>query len=127
MEKQKTGCQCQSSAEAEYGAVALGCCELLWLRILLEELGFKQGNPMILYSDSTSAIKLANNPVYHEKTKHVEVDCLFIQEKIKKEDALLVQVPTEDQLADFLTKAITKAKLHFVLSKLCIVNIYAPA
>ena len=76
----------KSSAELEYRAVVHGCCELLWLRILLEELGFKQCSLMNVYSDSTLAIKLANNPVYHEKTKHAEVDCHFIREKIEKED-----------------------------------------
>lgn len=54
-----------------------------------------------------------------------EVDCHFTCEKI--EDVVLVQVPTGEQLADFLTKVVNKAKLHFDLSKLVIVNIYAPA
>eukprot|EP00268_Persea_americana_P032214 TRINITY_DN31615_c1_g1_i1.p1 TRINITY_DN31615_c1_g1~~TRINITY_DN31615_c1_g1_i1.p1 ORF type:complete len:137 (-),score=12.61 TRINITY_DN31615_c1_g1_i1:29-439(-) len=94
----------KSSVEAEYSYVAHGCCELLlWLRILLDELGFKQDGPMFLYSDITSAIKLANNLVYHEKTKHVEVVCHFIHEKTK-EDVLLVHAPIEDQLAYFLKK-----------------------
>ena len=83
---------------------------------------------MHIYFDSTSAIKLGNNLVYHDKKNHVEVDCYFIREKkIEKEDVLLIQVSTEDQLVDFLTKAFNKAKLHFVMSKLSIVNIYALA
>ena len=94
----------KSSAESEYRAVAHGRCELMWLRILLDELGFKQDGSMHIYSDSTSAIKLANNPVYHDKTKNVEVDCHFIRETVEKEDVLLIQLSTEDQLADFLTK-----------------------
>ena len=73
--------------------------------------GFQQGGAMLIYSDSSSATKLANNPDYHEKTKHVAVDWYFINEKIEKQDVLLVQVPTKDQLADFLTKAINKTKL----------------
>lgn len=117
----------KSSAEAEKRAMAHGCCELLWLRILLEELGFKQGDPMDPYSDSISAIKLANYLVYHDKTNHVEIDCHFSREKIEKEDVLLLQVHTEDRLADFLTKAVNKAKLHHVWSKLGIVSIYEPA
>lgn len=79
----------ESNIESEYRAVAHGYCELLWLRILLDELGFKQDGPMHIYSDSTSTIKLANNPVYHDKTKHVEVDCHFIKENIEK-DVLLI-------------------------------------
>ena len=50
----------------------------------MAELGFKQGGPMNLYFDSTSAIKLSNNPVFHEKEKHVEIDYHVIREKIKK-------------------------------------------
>ena len=73
----------KSSAEAEYRVVAHGCCELLWQRIMLE-LGFKQSGPMCIYSNSASVIKLANNLVYHEKTKHVEVDFHFIRKKIEK-------------------------------------------
>ena len=49
---------------------------------------------MNLYSDSILAIKLANNPVYHEKTKHVEIDYHFIRENFEKEDVLLIQVHT---------------------------------
>ena len=70
------------------------------------------------------AIELANNPVYHEKTKHVEADCHFIHENMEK-DVVLVQVPTEKQLVDFLTKVVNKAKLQFVLFKLGIINICA--
>lgn len=56
----------KSSAEAEYRAVAHGCWELIWLKIILEELGFKQEGPMTLHCDSESAIKLAKNLVCHE-------------------------------------------------------------
>ena len=51
---------------------------------------------MYIFSDSTSAIKLADIPVYHDKTKHVKVDGHLIREKIENEDVLLIQVPTEN-------------------------------
>ena len=72
----------------------------------MEKLGFKQGGPMCIYYGSTSTIKLGNNLDYHEKTKHVKVNFHFIREKIEKEDVVLVQVPTKDQLVHFLNKAI---------------------
>ena len=53
------------------------------LKILLSEMGFKQGEPMKMYSESTSAIKLAKNPIYHKKTKHVEVDCRYSRENMQ--------------------------------------------
>lgn len=69
----------KSSVEAEYWVTAHGCCELSWLRILLE-VGFKQDGPTSLHCNSISAIKIAKNP-YHEKTKYVGADCHFIKEK----------------------------------------------
>lgn len=93
----------------------------------MEELSFKRGGPINVYCDSTSAIKLANNPVYRENTKHVEADCHFLWEKIEEEEMSLIQVCAEDLLANFLTKAVNEANLHHVFSKLGMLNIYAPA
>ncbi|CAL8990138.1 unnamed protein product, partial [Prunus brigantina] len=73
----------RSSAEAEYRGMAHGVCELLWIRRLLTELGFKPGKPMELHCDNKSAIDIAHNPVQHDRTKHVEtlggvqVVCIF--------------------------------------------------
>lgn len=58
-------------------------------KILLGELGFKQGKPMVMYTDSDSVIKFARNPIYHERTKHVEVDSHFIREKIPSDDVMM--------------------------------------
>lgn len=63
--------------------LAHGCPEFVWLSILLEEIGFEQGGPMVLNSDGTSTIKLAKNPIYYGKTKHVEVDCHITSSKKK--------------------------------------------
>lgn len=95
------------------------------LKILLSEMGFKQGEAMKMYSDNTSAIKWAKNPIYHKRTKHVEVDCRYIRENIQSEDVELVYISTNDQAADFLTKAVGRKELDGVLTKLGIVNIYA--
>lgn len=93
----------------------------------MEELSFKRRGPINVHCDSTSAIKLANNPAYCENTKHVEADCHFLWEKIEKEDMLLIQVCAEDLFANSLTKVVNKANLHHVFSKLGVLNIYAPA
>ncbi|CAL8073329.1 unnamed protein product [Prunus armeniaca] len=74
----------RSSAEAEYRGMAHKVCELLWIRRLLIELGFKPEKPMELHYDKKSAIDIAHNPVQHDRTKHVEVDTHFIKEKIGK-------------------------------------------
>ncbi|XP_050217411.1 uncharacterized mitochondrial protein AtMg00810-like [Mercurialis annua] len=65
----------KSSTEAEYRAMSAACSEVIWLRGLLTKLGIPQVQPTPLHGDNTSAIQIAANPVYHERTKHIEVDC----------------------------------------------------
>ncbi|BBH01926.1 ABC-2 type transporter family protein, partial [Prunus dulcis] len=69
----------RSSAEAEYRGMAHGVCELLWIRNLLEELGFKPKHAMQLNCDNKAAIDIAHNPVQHDRTKHVEVDRISLR------------------------------------------------
>ncbi|CAL9004267.1 unnamed protein product, partial [Prunus brigantina] len=116
----------RSSAEAEYRGMAHGVCELLWIKRLLTELGFKPGKPMELHCDNNSAIDIAHNPVQHDRTKHVEVDRHFIKEKIEKKIIRLPFVESEDQLADILTKAVCSRVFYDSLTKLGIGDIYAP-
>ena len=72
----------RSSAEAEYRAMALGICELLWLKILMDGLKIKWQGTMWLYCDNKAAINIANNAIKNDRTMHIEVDCYFIKEKI---------------------------------------------
>uniref|UniRef100_A0ACD5U205 Uncharacterized protein n=1 Tax=Avena sativa TaxID=4498 RepID=A0ACD5U205_AVESA len=72
----------RSTAEAEFRAMASGLCELMWLRILLMELGLFDNAPLQLYCDNQATISLVNNPVHHDRTKHIEIDRHFIKEKI---------------------------------------------
>ena len=116
----------RSSAEAEYRGMAHGVCELLWIRRLLTELGFKPEKPMESHYDNKSAIDIAHNPVQHDRTKHVEVDRHFIKEKLEKKIIRLPFVKSEDQLADILTKAVCGRVFHDSLTKLGIGDIYAP-
>lgn len=103
----------KSSDEAEYRVVAHGCYELIWLKTLLSKMGFKQNEPIKLHSTGNSTIKLAKNPVCHERTKHMEVDWHYIREKIATKDVVLSYVHTTHQVADFLI--IQSAKNSWIL------------
>ncbi|CAL2239544.1 unnamed protein product [Prunus armeniaca] len=71
-----------SSAEAKYGAHHHAMTELIWLKILMKELGFGPEKHMVMYCDNTAAIEIANNPIQHDITKHIEVDRHFIKDNI---------------------------------------------
>ncbi|KAL8170890.1 hypothetical protein V2J09_022694 [Rumex salicifolius] len=83
-------------------------------------------SPMTLRCDNKSAISIAHNPVQHERTKHVEVDRHFIKEKLESDLISLNYIPTEDQLADALTKGLHYSRFQQPMSKLGMIDIYHP-
>ena len=117
----------RSSAEAEFRSMAHGVCELLWLRTMLDELGYPVREPMKLYCDNKAAISIAHNPVQHDRTKHVEVDRHFIKEKLNLGLICTPYVSTHDQVADVLTKGVNKISLQTMLCKLGMLDIFVPA
>ena len=76
--------------ESKYRAMFAACSEIVWFRGILFELGFSQPDPTPLYADDTSAIQIAANLVYHERTKHIEVDCHSIREAL---DSHIISLP----------------------------------
>ncbi|KAI3459864.1 hypothetical protein Pfo_016527, partial [Paulownia fortunei] len=84
----------RSSAEAEFRAMAQGVCELLWFKIILEDLNIRWDGPMRLYCDNKSAINIAHNPVQHDRTKHIEIDRHFIKEKLESGLICIPYMPT---------------------------------
>lgn len=72
----------RSSIEAEDCALAHASCEIIWLITLLKDFNVVHTCPALLYCDSQSAIHLTKNPIFHERTKHVELDCHFVREKV---------------------------------------------
>ncbi|KAJ9556676.1 hypothetical protein OSB04_011290, partial [Centaurea solstitialis] len=95
-----------SSAESEFRGIVKGVTEILWLKKLMKEIGFPIRLPTRLFCDNEAAISISENPVQHDRTKHVEVDRHFIKEKIEDGTVELPYVKSEEQLADILTKAI---------------------
>ena len=100
--------------------------ELLWLRDLLPSLGIKCDYPIILHSDSLSAINLAKNPVGHKRTKHVGLDCHFIRDEILRGKIATKHVSTSTQLEDIFTKALGRKEFESFLSKLGVCNLHTP-
>uniref|UniRef100_A0A2N9EMG3 Integrase catalytic domain-containing protein n=1 Tax=Fagus sylvatica TaxID=28930 RepID=A0A2N9EMG3_FAGSY len=117
----------RSSAEAEYRAMAHSTCELTWLRTVLQEFGLLTQGPTPLYCDNQAAIHIASNPVFHERTKHIEVDCHFVRSKVESKDIITPFVPSGSQLADIFTKALPKNAIDSICSKLGVIDIYSPA
>jgi len=75
----------RSSAEVEYKTMAHTTCKMLWSKDLLMELGFSQSGPMSMHCDNQSAIYITQNPVFHEMTKYIEIECYFVRDAwIKK-------------------------------------------
>ncbi|RVW98210.1 Retrovirus-related Pol polyprotein from transposon RE2 [Vitis vinifera] len=117
----------KSSVEAKYRAMALATCELVWLKHLLRELRFGKDEQMKLICDNQAALHIASNPIFHEKTKHIEVDCHFIREKIASGCVATSFVNSNDQLADIFTKSLRGPRIKYICNKLGAYNIYAPA
>nr|GEX74015.1 ribonuclease H-like domain-containing protein [Tanacetum cinerariifolium] len=95
----------RSSAEAEYRCMASTTCEVIWISNLLNDLRIKNLLHVNLYSDSSSAIQIAANPVFHERTKHFEVNVHLVREKIQDSVINTIKVSSADQTADLFTKA----------------------
>ena len=117
----------RSSAESEFRALAQGLCELLWLKIILNDLRVKWETPMKLFCDNKSAINIAHNPIQHDRTKHIEIDRHFIKEKLEEGLVCMSYVPSESQLADVLTKGLNNSNFHDLVVKLGMEDIYSSA
>jgi hypothetical protein len=101
-----------SSAEVELRALACVTAEVTWLRWLLADFGVAISSTPV-YCDNIGAISIAQNPVKHELTKHVGVDCFYVRSAVQDKIIALQYVTSEIQLADLLTKAHTRAQHCF--------------
>ncbi|KAJ9540774.1 hypothetical protein OSB04_027280 [Centaurea solstitialis] len=108
----------RSSTEAEYRALADTTQELIWLRWLLSDMGAPQRSPTPLWCDNNSAIQIAHNDVFHERTKHIEIDCHFTRQHVVRNTIQLHPISTLDQPADIFTKAHLPGRFRELVHKL---------
>ena len=110
----------RSSTESEYKAIADTVAELIWLKSLLHELGLASRAPT-LWCDNLGATYLSTNPVFHARTKHVEVDYHFVREQVTQGKLNVNFISIDDQIADVFTKPLSSQRFEFLRSKLQVV------
>ncbi|GJW19214.1 putative RNA-directed DNA polymerase [Tanacetum coccineum] len=108
----------KSSAEAEYRAMASVTSEIVWILKILKDLNWEQFMPVTMYCDSQAAIKIAANPVFHERTKHLEIDLHFVREKILSGVLRTQKIGSADQTADIFTKGLNKLQHNKLVNQM---------
>jgi histone deacetylase 1/2 len=108
----------RSSIEVKYKALADGTTEILWIRSLLAELRISTSSMTMLWCDNLGATFLSANPVFHARTKHVEVDYHFVRDRVAKREIQVRFISSKDQLADVLTKPLPPVSFAYFRSKL---------
>ncbi|WCJ28653.1 Retrovirus-related Pol polyprotein from transposon RE1 [Euphorbia peplus] len=113
----------KSSAEAEYRAMASTSCEVKWLRYLLRVFGVTLQEPISLFCDNKAAIHIAENPVFHERTKHLDIDCHIVREYIQSGMIKTPFIHSEQQLADIFTKPLTYNQMEPELRQMGVIDL----
>ena len=105
--------------------MTLAIYELIWLN-LLQELRFGKDEQMKLIYDNQAILHIASNPIFIERTKHIEVDCHFIREQIPSECVAISFVNSNYQLENIFSKSLRGRRIKYICNKLGAYDIYAP-
>ena len=108
----KQSCVALSTAEAEYMALSSAAQEAIWIRELNADLWNCQSQPTLIYEDNQSAISMAKNPQFHGRSKHINIKYHFVREQVSNDKICLEYCPTENMIADILTKGIGPEKFE---------------
>ena len=100
-----------SSIKVEYRGASMATCEISWMHKLLQSLGCKVVKPVTLYCNNMSIIQLVNNPVFHTRTKYIEIHYHYVREKVLAHDIDLVYVSTHEHVADIFTNSLGAEKM----------------
>ncbi|KAK4393925.1 Retrovirus-related Pol polyprotein from transposon RE2 [Sesamum angolense] len=112
----------RSTTEAEYRSLSTMVYELKWIPYLLQDLHLTSPTPIPLYCDNQVEIHIVANPVFHERTKHIEMDCHLIRDHFKSGSVLPSYIPSKSQLADVFTKSLSAPLFSSFISKLGLVS-----
>jgi hypothetical protein len=102
----------RSSTEAEYKSLADATAEVIWVQVLLTELGIRHPKAASLWCDNLGATYLSANPVFHARTKHIKVYYHFVRERVANRQLNIRFVPTGDQVVDGFTKPLSVRQLE---------------
>jgi histone deacetylase 1/2 len=102
----------RSSTEAEYKSLANATAEVIWVQSILREIGVPQPKVACLWCDNLGATYLAANPIFHARTKHIEVDFHFVRERVANRLLDVRFIPSGDQVADGFTKPLPVKQLE---------------
>ena len=105
--------------------MANAASEVVSLPNLLPSLGFAV-SPALMHCNNQAALHIAANPVFHERTKHIKVNCHFVQENLISGAVTTCHTPTIEQLVDIFTKALRQLQFHYLLSKLGVAHPHTP-
>jgi hypothetical protein len=118
LSSKKQGFIAQSTAEEKYIAASAASREAVWLRKLLLDLFSAELQPIVIHCDNQSCIKLSDNPVFHDRSKHIEMRYHYVRDMVQKNILSIQCVPTMKQTADILTKPLSLTKFVYFRDKL---------
>jgi hypothetical protein len=102
-------------------------CELSWLTALLHDFHVPPSQASLFYCDSKAALYIAANPVFHKRTKHIELDCHLVRDKIQQGSLRTMHINSQLNLADLFTKAVGLTVFARLLPKMNVLNIFCSA
>jgi hypothetical protein len=114
----KQGAVSRSSTESEYRALAHVAAEIAWIQALLDEMEFPLQSIAITWCENMSAKSLASNPVYHARTKHIELDVHYVRDAVLQNKLKVHYVPSSDQIANCMTKSLCSSTFQMFRGKL---------
>ncbi|CAL0304854.1 unnamed protein product [Lupinus luteus] len=105
----------------------MASCQARWLTFLMKDLGIHHPCPINIYCNNKSALHIAVNPVFHERTKHIEIDCHVVRERVINNTIYLLPISTSQQISDIFTKSLNPLPFRKLISKLNMIDMHMQA